>query len=816
MGRNAPDPIYDFEVCYTQTYYINANTYIGTSGASSVQLTTGAIKSGYFSNPIEQGHDVVVSLPVGATGAAITGCTILGRPEALYGPNSFYPNNSLVVINDEKRAVLSTNNLVDNASYTQYEVGGNSFKIENRINQGLYQPAISMRGQDITGGISGTPTVLKVTGVTASNPVEGNVSGGYVVDYTKLHSNYSLITTYGNFASASGRRVLCQLIESTSTGVIVRSGLILNDTLNNSATNGYFCVPSVAKDLSYTGANLSRVLIGYQSDTGVTSGQLCAQLLEISGTTLTTGDPVVVRSVAATGFSYSNFIKVTHHFIGSQNAFVIATATTSGGQSVAPSYTVSGQLIAANPASGVTLSGSFGSAVIIMNSTGATSSCSQPVCTALNTFTGNNAYGVVIGVTGALSATGTLQRQMYEVSGNTITTGITIVTGVLSLIDTRGNNWSNNNTYRSAIHSASLGTGYYHTPKLSEVSSNLKTSGLVCHIGYGGLITASGHVLSGFSYINMVHVPYSLTSTGVTQYATLNGGPGGVTPASTAIVNSINLNFPTNLPFFVVSGNPYSGVHGSYIELVPKYSSGFFSTNNNYISGMGLTTLTTATGYFPSGNVYSGFFGGVFFSGGSISGISNMSFAPFAQPSPYQIRSAYVLTSSGSYERPSLFSYSSGLYFSGGTAVILDTLGTYPNITGLTIWQNPFVSGDLNISNMPAIYRLSLPSITGEQLYVRSQDIFKSPGLLNAILSSGVLNNRASGYSYYNYPPGSIGVIINETTGNSNAYFQLTDKNFQTTGQVTVKVARNEKAKRQLIDQALGQFTITENKTIFQ
>ena len=70
MGRNAPDSIYDFEVCYAQTY----------TSVNPVSLnSTGFIKSGYVSTPLAQGHDVIVSLPVGATGSAVTGCTIIGE-----------------------------------------------------------------------------------------------------------------------------------------------------------------------------------------------------------------------------------------------------------------------------------------------------------------------------------------------------------------------------------------------------------------------------------------------------------------------------------------------------------------------------------------------------------------------------------------------------------------------------------------------------------------------------------------------------------------------------------------------------------------
>lgn len=807
MGRNAPDPIYDFEVCYAQTY-----TSVNPTSLNS----TGFIKSGYLSTPLNQGHDVIVSLPVGATGSAVTGCTIIGESGGILEGNSFYPNNGLVIINDEGRAVINTS-ITDSIAERQVGTSGITFRyrLANELSQNIYtSPLVNPDSSNFVGFISGTPNTLKVTGVSFSNK---SVSGGYAISHVRLHSNYGLLTFYKNSNTAvSGRAVSCSLVNYTTTGFDIVTGLTLADTVNGSATSGCYCVPTVAKDLSYTGGTVSRVLIGYQSDTGVTSGQLCAQLLEISGSTLTTGDPVVIRSVSPVGAqNYVNFIDATHHFNNTQNAFVIATAVRQAGGTFTH---VSGELIAATPASGVVLSGTFGTPVVIMNSTGATNTCSQPVCTALNTFTGTESYGVVIAQTGALTETGVLQRQMYQVSGNTITTGIIRQTGVVALVQPNGGlAGALYDSFGGSSRFPVLGTGFFVSPKLSEISSNLTTSGLICHIGYGQLSSGNGHVLSGTCYINMVHVPYSLSSTGVTQYATINGGTAVSGETSTLVRAKIGLNFPTNLPFFEISGNPYSGVHGSYIELVSPMTNnvGLNIGTNIYQSGLGFTTLKTTTGYFPSGNSNSGIFGGVFFSGSFISGASNMSVLNPYNFGGYGIRSAYCLTSGTSAVYPDLFGFPS-IISGGGTSVILNTLGTYPNITGFTMWFGSTISG-INVTSQNAVYDVSLPSITGEQEYTRTLDLFKTPVVKNTRQNAGIAGNPATGTTYYNYPAGNIGVVVNSNTGNANDRFTLTSGvNYITTGEVIVKVAKTETAKRNLIKTALGKYTIAENKTIFQ
>lgn len=807
MGRNAPDSIYDFEVCYAQTY-------------NSVNFTslnnTGFIKSGYVSTPLAQGHDVIVSLPVGATGSAVTGCTIIGESSGVRETNSFYPNNGLVIINDEGRAVINTS---INEAFQERQTGSSGttyrYRVAHYLSQNIYtSPLVNVDSSNVTGFISGTPNTLKVTGVSISNK---NVSGGYAISHVRLHSNYGLLTFYKNSNTAgSGRAVSCSLIDYTTTGFNVVTGLTLTDTVNSGATSGCFCVPTVAKDLSYTGGTVSRVLIGYQSDTGVTSGQLCAQLLQISGSTLTTGDPVVIRSVSPVGAqNYVNFIEATHHFNNTQNAFVIATAVRQTGGTFTH---VSGELIAATPASGVVLSGTFGTPVVIMNSTGATNTCSQPICTALNTFTGSESYGVVIAQTGALTETGVLQRQMYRVSGNTITTGIIIQTGVVVFVQPNGGLAGGSyDSFGGSSRFPVLGTGFFVSPKLSEISSNLTTSGLICHIGYGQLSSGNGHVLSGTCYINMVHVPYSLSSTGVTQYATINGGTASSGNTSTLVRAKVGLNFPTNLPFFEISGNPYSGVHGSYIELVSPMTNsiGLGIGTNIYNSGLGFTTLKTTTGYFPSGNTNSGIFGGVFFSGSVISGVSNMSVVAPYTFAGYGVRSAYCLTSGTSTGYPNLFNDEFTIS-GGGTSVILNTLGTYPNITGFTMWLGRTISG-IDGTTQVAVYDVSLPSIKGEQEYARTMDLFKTPVVKNTRQNDGIAGSVATGTTYYNYPAGNIGVVVNSNTGDANNRFTLTSGvNYITTGEVIVKVAKTEKAKRNLIKTALGKYTITENKTIFE
>lgn len=805
MGRKAPDSIYDFETCYPQTYVTEAPT-----GANY----TGSIKPGYDSSPLTQGHDVVVALPIGATGSAVTGCTIVGQSSGRFEPNSFYPNNGLVFINDEGRAIINTS-VTDSLNALSVAGDTNTFRylISPNLNQDIYRPAVKSTSTT-TGYISGTPSVLKVTGVSDSNK---NVSGGYAISHVKLHSNYGLLTFYKNSNTiSSGRAVSCSLIDYTTTGFNIVTGLTLEDTVNSGATSGCFCVPTVAKDFSYTGGTVSRVLIGYQSDTGVTSGQLCAQVLEISGTTLTTGDPVVIRSVSPVGSqNYVNFINATHHFNSAQNAFVIATAVRQAGGTFTH---ISGELVAATPASGVVLSGTFGTPVPIMNSTGSTSGCSQPVCTALNTFTGVESYGVVIAQTGNLTATGLLQRQTYEVNGNTITTGVIIQSGVVSLVSPNGGIVNAQyDSFGGGSRFPILGTGFFVNPKISEISSNLTTSGLICHIGYGQLINSSGHVLSGTCYINMVHVPYSLSSTGVTQYTTINCGTSLSGNTSTQIRNKVGLNFPTDLPFFEISGNPYSGIHGSYIELVSPITNYIMGldVSNLYVSGLGFTTLKTTTGYFPSGNINPGIFGGIFFTGSVISGASNMSIVDSYAYAGYALRSAYCLTTGNSSQLPSI-GYSFSNIQQGGTSVILSTLGTYPNITGLVMWYGSTISG-INGTTQVAVYDVSLPSITGEQLYTRNLDMFKTPVIKDTRQNVGANGGTTTGLTYYTYPTENIGVVVNANTGDVDNRFTLTSGvNYFTTGEVIVKVAKTEKAKRNLIKTALGQYTITESKTIFE
>lgn len=805
MGRNIQPSEYGFQQVFPQTF--NAN-----SGATGINAYDATLGSGYASRVIEQGHDIIVSLPFGATGNNITGCVALGA----YVPGdlnngSFYPNNGLVFINDESRAIINnlikTNNTTGELNYTTFAFDrGVAIRSYNtNLYQGIASGLITDGSTASIGNFS-SPRALKVTGVLVTSSSDATTfTQGYAVDYFDLHSGYGLLTTYRNSnQSASGRFVRLNLINYSSTGFTVVSGITLTDTINSGATSGCFCTPSVVKDLSYTGANVSRVLIGYQSDTGVTSGQLCAQLVEISGSTVTTGDPVVIRSVTPSGSqNYVNFISVTHHLKGSVNAFVISTAVR---EAVGGFIQNSGQLIAATPSSGLVLSGTFGAAVPIFNSTGGTSGCTLPVCTALNTFTGTNAYGVVVALTGTSSTTGVAYRQMYEVSGNTISTGV-VATGVFSVIDISGVTGffagsSGVFTSMGGNSYTAMNSGFYVNTRISEISSTVTSSGLISHIGYGAIGT--GNQYSGSCFLNFIHVPYSLSSTGFTQYATLThaDAAGALNSGSLNVNRNVGINFPGPLPFYIVSGNPYGGVHGSFVE-IPVPGTGITSSEPFALgqSGLSLVTYKTTTGFFPSGTAAaaSGYFGGCFFQGATISGANQLgSKTTF----PCRIRSAYALTSGVSTAQTKLIkSGANPPEFVSGTALILKLFGNYPDITGFTMFQGPL--------NNPQLHQITMPSPTGEQTYTRIIDAFKSPALRS---SNPLVAGSASGWFSYNYPPESIGVVITNDTGN---VFTVSSNNYFTTGQVTVKFAKTEAAKRQLIKDALGQYTIKDNKNVF-
>jgi hypothetical protein len=743
MGRKAPEPEYEIIKCGVQ------------SAAEPI--------SGYFSTTINQPYGVVTVLPIGATGNSVTDTIKIGTSNS----PSFYPDKALVFINDENVAINANTTI---SSFIG-RPSGTTFPNEiatPAVNYIAYQTV--RQGQSFVNEYASVQN-LSITGVSVNRIASGNtITSGQVLNYIPLNENSGLFLSFRNQSSgiAQGKAVRLSIISFTSTGIVPGSGLNLPFTANaaSGSGGGLLVIPTIAKDLSYTG-DVSRVLVGYQPVSGASSGNLCALLVEISGNTFTTGDLVSVRSLTPTRH-YDAAISVTYHSGIDSNCFVIGTTST--GQ-------ISGELIAVQPPSGVTLSGYFGSPVTI-------GTAAKLRVTALNTYTGDTSYGVSVYGAGTIASDRATVR-MYSVSGTEITTGVPIVSGVFTNVLISGNR-SGLSTFSWAGTPTDLPSGIPNPPVLLEISSTLQESGLISYIAYGAL---TGAYTSGDCYINYVHVPYSLTTSGTSHYITLSG----------RIANQAGHLIP-GYQFLPLSGNPYGGVHGSFV---------FFNTVNPdtanilYGSGLGFSTLKSTTGFFPSGVDVAAIssFAGSFFTGINLlnAGVS-LSGSSFNN---LYARSDYTLGSGSSLIlNPRLFA-SGTKQFTDSSATPLIFSGTYPNITGVTLLlQEPTGA---NVRNM---YETNFTTLTGVQEYVLRPDIFKTPILKSAAL------NAATGF--IERDPEAVGIVINpDDSGVVDNTIIFNSGNIKA-NEVIVKTAKTKKAQRELLKQCLKGFKITDNRGMFE
>jgi hypothetical protein len=739
MGRQAPDPQYKIITC-------------------DVQTSSGTI-SGYTPSFISGGNYIFQTLfPIGSSGINSTGTAAIGTG---IGSPMPYVNGCLVGINDENKAIVDSPNsalpIATGGVTTEDFLIIRSLQFNNRFYTNL------LTGNTVTGITGFTNSyALKVTGATylKQQALSGSLTR-QIYDYTDLNANYSLLTTYvNNRAVVSGAVVGLEIIQHTDTGVVQVTGVNLVDTDNNSITTN-ITFPSIAKDLSYTG-DTQRFLIGYQSATGVTSGQLCAVLAEISGTTITVGTPAVIRSVVSSG-TVGQSISVTYHSGAESNGFVIATTVSPA--SAVTGWSTTGQIIAAQPSSGLVLGGTFGAAVpIFASATGVF----QPVCTAFNTSTGS--YGIVVGSTGTtanyetlLSATGSYQ--VYQVSGTTITTGIV-----------------NSFTGSYAQAAARITGKIWNSRRLAEISSVVTDSGLISYISYSELSSTNSQ--AGVASINYMHIPYSLSNTGRTQYSSLASD---LFNATGGFCNRI----PSS-PYFKLPTNPYNAPHGSFIFLCQNAMVGqpFVPKTALHIG-----TLATATGDNPT----TGAPGGHFYKGFARTTADNS--PPYYMPTTLKFRNLYTLTSGDNSfsDQVSLTGTLTGAPSGNVTTFTPVKLkGAYPNYTGIVV------------INQDCIFDLALTSTTGEQIYTLKKNVFKTP------VAMGAVPFPVSGSASVTYrDPESVGLVINPsgTLTNNRA---IINSGTLLTGTVLVKTALTETAKKQLLRDCVKTFTLVENHNIFE
>ena len=728
MGRQAPDPQYKIITC-------------------DVQTSSGTI-SGYAPSFISGGNYIFHTLfPIGSSGINSTGTAAIGTGTGSPMP---YVNGCLVGVNDESKAIVDCSNspflFVSGGSLAEDQTIFRSLQFNNRFytNQ--------LTGTTAT-GYSGDPAsfTLKVTGATYSK--QQALSGSLtrqIFDYTDLDANYSLLTTYVNDrAVVSGAVVGLEIIQHTDTGVVQVTGVNLVDTVNNSITAN-ITFPSIAKDLSYTG-DIQRFLIGYQSATGVTSGQLCAVLAEISGTTITVGTPAVIRSVVSSG-TVGQSISATYHSGATSNCFVITTTVSPA--SAVTGWSTTGQIIAAQPSSGLVLGGTFGAAVPIFD---AATGVFQPVCTAFNTNTGS--YGIIVGNTGTTAnyTPGSGSYQVYQVSDTNITTGI--VNFVNTTANTQG--------------AARITGKIWNSRRLTEISSVVTGSGLISYISYASL--AGNNDQAGVAYISYMHVPYSLSDTGRTLYFTYG----------TSLFSSGFCNRIPSFPYLKLPTNPYNAPHGSFILLCQQPSPA--DSNNSPI--LYIATLATATG----NNTSTGLPGGFFYSGFTRRNLFSPPSLPF--------RGLYTLTSGNSsfLDQIVLTGTLTGAPSGNNTTFTPVKLkGTYPNYTGIVV------------INQDCIFDLSLASTTGEQRYTLRKNVFKTP-----IAQGGFPAFFSGSVSVTSRDPESVGLIINPsgTVINNRATI---NSGTLLTGTVLVKTALTETAKKQLLRDCVKTFALVENHSIFE
>lgn len=605
MGRNAPESEFQFITCYNQT--------TGNFGPDYNELRV----------------DVPVLTPTNnqtplTTGNIFMRSTGVSRGNVFSGNKGVpYPNNTLVWVTDDNRAVWGG----DPSFLTGIAgISGNSIRTGVPVAFST-KPIYGVGTTGYVLGNAGNFIFPILPNVSATKINVGYSSGAYG-EYVDLNETGGLFLTYGNVSQ--GHVVGIQPLTFTNTGVITGAITTLNDTRFNSGSGtllGKLTFPCIVKDTSYTG-DVSRVLIGYQAVSGVGSGQLCALLAEISGSTITTGEPVIIRSIVNSALgNYGTSIKACYHSAGTASgSFVIATTVVNTSDFT---KSTSGEIIACNPASGVTLSGTFGTAATIYksNTTGSTGYVSRAVCQAMNTWTGVSGFGIVCAITGGTTgsnASGNLSVQRYYLSGTTITTGIAQNPFTADTFNTLCNWGSGSDTTDTPDQTnylaeyAGSGSGFFDY--IDVVSSGFVTgvksyftsaTGIQYHIGVPASLTSGAPTYSGDASGAYTHLNYRISGFYYFSPNIYSGSFSGITSAalhcSRSVVTSTGSGSgAVHLRSLVVSGVINQGV--SYSSPTVLLSSGInydpvscLNVNKSgAVSGCGNLNIIKISGTMPN------------------------------------------------------------------------------------------------------------------------------------------------------------------------------------------------------------------------
>lgn len=619
---------------------------------------------------------------------------------------------------------------------------------------------------------TGTPCLPILTGLTRT------VSAATfpLAKYIPLDSSGGVILTQGvttgTPSDTSGYRVTLQRLTFASTGFITGSSYVIPDTVTNDTTAGTgtsskFTFAEIASDLSYTGT-VKRVLIGYLGITGSTSGTLAARLAEISGNLITYGDPVIIRSSLSSG-AHRQSIYVTYHGSGSgANCFAIATAVDSGNLAVL--HSVSGQIVACNPASGLTLSGSFGTPVTIF---GSSTFISRVSCCALEYTTSSQLpVGYVVGISGVTASsgigTGDPAIQMYRISGTTITT-----TGQLSF---GGYN--------------PIGTG-------ARFSTYIPFSGSNAFI-YPVRNTLVGNLTANTVSNSGVFACSMIAGTGTTAYSVQNTPSGSGAYVLLRAPSTFTGSSPVSIFTYIRGMDSSEGSRDiqNYSYVIPEnpYSGQFFSAFS-IISRSGLGTLGGPVLAINKFNVS----GDIFPTGatGFRSGVCFLNTGTVYTNSPGTIRNT-AQSNLGFYSQDDIHQN------------IIHVIGNFPNYSRIfVLGEDNFNSSFISQQNI-ITYNFG----TSGQVLNSAAQVCKA---VNSRLGDTVtwplglvLSNPSD--------PGNTGLVISGTTG----YYYITGESqitgtsiFASTG-IPVKLARTQKARTDIVKQMSPLTTIifVKNKSV--
>lgn len=562
MGRNAPEQEYEIIFCRNQ----HSSGLAGQWGYYNSGFTAGvnvAFKASGFTNPRYVSTGTAKEYP--------------------------FCNNMVTYVAEDNTTRVNFEPI------SGYISGGGGVR---SVLYPIYEPASGSQKINVGGG-NAAPILPVLTGFASTFSVSLDTLSGarWNVRYEQLSPLTGIVLGNGwTLVFPSGYMVGLQTISFTGTIPATGGVSYIPDTINPDAAGtasgntARYTFASIAVDTSYTG-DVKRVLVGYLGITGTTSGQLCARLAEISGTTITYGDPVVIRSTLSNG-THRQSIDVTYHSSGdSANCFVIATTVSQSGAGVL--HCTSGELVACNPPSGLVLSGYFGTPVTAFesNTTGVTGYISQIKCAALNitnSGSGEPAFGYLAGIRGVTSGvpTGTLLLQQYRVSGTTITTGSVVNPGFTF------NNLSTKIELSGASNANKTTSYAFKSIDIRNFATGIggNVSGLVSFAGNigTGLVGATGVSGSGFAQY------YRVRATGT-------------------VANSLTVNAYNNIsggrfwqqPYFIIPENPYSGQLFSTFYLEPRNATSGLYEQALFIGKVDHTTFSgVANCLFKSGTVY--------------------------------------------------------------------------------------------------------------------------------------------------------------------------------------------------------------------